>query len=63
MCDPFFYGDQRVLSALAWRWQLKITVLNSKTMREQRIRHDAPMDKIDLLLVYNGVNHYVGACT
>ncbi len=56
-----FYGDSIVLAALAWNWCLKITVLNSKTLREMRIRHDAPLHMSDLCLVWNGKNHYVGA--
>ena len=62
MLDPMFYGDATVLSALAWQWDLKITVLNSKTLRETRIRHDSRMELADIVLIWNGKNHYVGAC-
>jgi hypothetical protein len=57
-----FYGDSLVLHGIAMHWNIKVTVLNSRTLRETRFRHNAPMEKADIVLVYNGIHHYVGAC-
>ena len=39
-------------------WAVKITVLNSKTLQEYRIWHDRAMEEVDVVLVYNGSNHF-----
>ena len=56
-----FWGDEVVLFALSCMWSVKITVVNSKTMQEYRIRHDWQMDEADIVVVYNGVNHFTAA--
>ena len=56
-----FWGDEVVLFAVSCMWSVKITVLNSKTMQEYRIRHDRQMDKVDIVIIYNGVNHFIAA--
>ena len=40
---------------------MKITVLNTKTMQEFRIRHDHTMDKADVVTMYNADNHFNAA--
>ena len=42
-------------------WSMKITVLNTKTMQEYRIRHDCMMDKADVVIAYNADNHFNAA--
>ena len=42
-------------------WAVKITVLNSKTLQEYRIRHDRAMEEVDVVLVYNGSSHFNAA--
>ena len=43
------------------QWQLTITVVHGESLRESRVRHNRPLDEVDLVLVYCGNNHYVGA--
>ena len=42
-------------------WLVKITVFNSKTMQEYRIQHDRAMEDADIVMVYNGSNHFNAA--
>ena len=53
-----FWGDEVVLYAVSCMWSMKITVLNTKTMQEYRIRHDCMMDKVDVVTTYNADNHF-----
>ena len=50
-----------VLYAISCMWSMKITVLNTKTMQEYRIRHDCMMDKADVVTTYNADNHFNAA--
>ena len=56
-----FWGDEVVLFAVSCMWSVRITVLNSKTLQEYRIRHDRPMEEADIVIVYNGANHFTAA--
>ena len=56
-----FWGDEVVLFAMSCMWSVKITVFNSKTMQEYRIRHERDMEEADIVLVYNGINHFNAA--
>ena len=53
-----FWGDEVVLFAMSYMWAVKITVLNSKTLQEYRIRHDRAMEEADVVIVYNGSHHF-----
>ena len=53
-----FWGDEVVLYAISCMWSVKITVLNTKTLQEYRIRHDRTMGEADIVITYNGVNHF-----
>ena len=55
------WGDEVLIVAMSMRWQICITVLHDD-LRESRVRHDRPLGEADLVLVYCGNNHYVGAC-
>ena len=53
-----FWGDEVVLYAVSCMWGLQITIFNSWTGQEYRIRHRVAMDQADVNLVLNGGTHY-----
>ena len=55
------WGDEVLIVNMSMRWQICITVLHDD-LRESRVRHDRPLQDADLVLVYCGNSHYVGAC-
>ena len=65
------WGDELLIVAMSMRWQIAITVLHAGStpedpekkdpLREARVRHNRPLEDADLVLVYCGHNHYVGA--
>ena len=55
-------GDETFVAALSIQWQLASTVLNAEDLYEVRMRHDRPLEEVDLVVVHCGQNHYVGAC-
>ena len=55
------WGDQHVLAIISYLWQIRITVLHAEDLTETRIRHDLPLPKTDLLLLFTGGNHFMGA--
>ena len=59
--DKKFWGDALVLYAISSMWALKITVINSKTLEEYRVRHTALLRKANIGLVYNVSCHYTAA--
>ena len=56
-----FWGDEIVLWSISMMWGLKISVLNSKTLQEHRIRHDCAFRHVNVGLVYNSHTHYSAA--
>ena len=54
------WGEDVVIHALACQFRLKITVINAgrESIDESRYRHKLPMGAADMLLIYNGNNHY-----
>ena len=58
LTDPKMWGDDACLYALSKLFSLRITILNGKNLEEYRIRHDNPLALVDLVLVFNGKNHY-----
>ena len=58
-----FLGDEIVLHALSCMGLMKITVLNTKTLQEYRIRHNKVIEKTDVIITYNAVNHFNAAGT
>ena len=52
---------EAVLFAVSCMWRARITVLNTKTLQEYRIRHDRRMEEADVVITYNGVNHFNAA--
>ena len=65
------WGDEIMIVAMSLRWQIAITVVHAGVdhedpekkdpLRESRVRHNRPLEEVDLVLVYCGHNHYVGA--
>ena len=53
-----FWGDEVVLHAISFMWSMKITMLNTKTLQEYRIWHDKVMEKADVIITYNAMNHF-----
>ena len=56
-----FWGNEVVLFVVSCMWSVKITVLNTKTLQEYRIRHDRVMEDADMVITYNGSNHFNAA--
>ena len=56
-----FWGDEVVFFVVSCMWSVKITVLNTKTMQEYRIWHDRGMEHADMVVMYNGSNHFNAA--
>ena len=50
-----------MLYAMSAMWNLHITIFNSKTDEEYRVRHNAVMDLADINTVYNAGTHYSAA--
>ena len=54
-----FWGEDVMLYSFSCLFDLKITVLNSRSLEEYRYRHSLPLGQADVVLVYNGNNHYL----
>ena len=52
------WGDDIILYAFACLCGVRITVVNSLRLEEYRIRHDLPLKKVDIILIFNRRNHY-----
>ena len=50
---PREYGDFIMLKLISSMWAVKITVLRSDSLGEVRFRHEAEIDDVDIVLVYN----------
>ena len=59
-----FWGDALILYAVSCMWAVKITVMNSKTLQQYKVRHAASLQNADIALVYNSSSHYtaIGKC-
>ena len=55
------WGEDMVRYSLASLFDLRITVVNSSALEEYRYRHNLPLHHADIVLVYNGRNHYLFA--
>ena len=55
-------GDFLVAYLVALMWQLKVTIVEAQPMlAEVRLRHNQPLEKADLVLVYNNQDHFSAA--
>ena len=59
--DKRFWGDALILYAVSCMWAVKITVVNSRTLQQYRVRHTAGLRNVDIALVYNSSSHYTAA--
>ena len=59
--DRRFWGNALILYAISCMWALKITIVNSKTLEEYRVRHNAPLRRADISVVFNASCHYMAA--
>ena len=59
--DRRFWGDALILYAISCIWALKITIVNSKTLEEYRVWHNAPVRRADVSVVFNASCHYTAA--
>ena len=50
-----------ILHSLSSLFELRITVFNSASREEYRYRHNLPLHRADVVLIYNGHNHYLYA--
>ena len=54
------FGDRNTLQAVAVMWNVTISVLNPFS-QEDRVWHNETLDKVDIVLCWNGLNHYTGS--
>ena len=59
--DHHFWGDAVMLYAVSCMWVLKLTVINSQTLQQYRVRHAAGLKDVDIALVFNASCHYTVA--
>ena len=52
------WGEDVCLHALSCLFHMKITVVNTNRLDEARYRHDLPLRATDMVLIFNGNNHY-----
>ncbi len=62
MAKPDFWGDAVVLKAFSKLFNWRITVVNQPDLTSYRFCHNKVLNDVDMVLVYNGVNHYWGTC-
>ncbi len=62
MSKPDFWGDAIVLKAFSKLFNCRITVVNQPDLTSYRFRHNKVLNDMDMVLVYNGLNHYWGTC-
>ena len=62
LLESTFWGDHGVICMVSMMWQVPITLLPAETLKLDKVRHDRPLEKTDLLLIRAGHNHYLGAC-
>ena len=48
-----------MLYAVSCMWSLKLTVINSQTLQQYRVRHAAGLKDVDVALVFNASCHYM----
>ena len=59
--DRHFWGDAVMLYAVSCMWSLKLTVVNSQTLQQYRVRHAVGLKDVDVALVFNASCHYTAA--
>ena len=59
--DRHFWGDAVILHVVSCMWALKLTVINSQTLQQYRVRHVVGLKDVDIALVFNASCHYTAA--
>ena len=54
------WDDDIVLHLLTYLWNVSIIILNAKKMEEYYIRHTLSLKDVNIILIFNGYNHYSG---
>ena len=55
------WGDEIIVAAMSMMWQIPVTIVYAETLTEHRIRHNRLIGKVDMVVVFCGGCHYVGA--
>ena len=55
------WGDEAILVVISMMWQATVTILYAESLVQTRIRHDREIQFTDIVLLYCGGAHYVGA--
>jgi hypothetical protein len=61
MLEDKSWGDQITLMAVAMMWGLRLSILNTEGWYTLTFRHHKRLEHSDIVLVFNGVNHYCPA--
>ena len=56
-------GDENVLHLISCLWQISITILDAKSLKEIQIRHNMRISWVDLIVVFVSGDHYLGCGT
>ena len=66
------WGDEGIITLIGMMWQCSITIIQvgkkapkhdqPHKFLQLKIRHSKPLDDVDIVLVYAGHSHYLGAC-
>ena len=59
-----FYADEITLIVISMMWQVRVTVLNGKTLHQIKIRHGNKTENVDLAVAHCSGNHNIplGEC-
>ena len=52
------WGDDIILHAFASMCNVRVTVVNAARLEEYQICHDITLSEVDIMLIFNGRNHY-----
>ena len=55
------WGDDLILTLVSCMWQISGTSVNATTLGETRIRHNLPLEKADLVVIFAMGDHFMGS--
>ena len=55
-------GDQGLLTLISMMWQVTITIVNAEDLSQIKIRHQRPLDQVNLVVILAQRCHYLGTC-
>ena len=61
MATPNIWGVEITLTLISMMWQVRITVVNSESLPQEKIHPNRSLDSTDLVVVFCGGAHYTGA--